>query len=113
MSGEPTVVPDVIVRYFSAHDRRATDDALATFASDARVHDDGHDYVGPLEIRDWLDRASTQFTYTRTLVQAAPSDKGTWLIVNHLEGNFPGGEVDLRYQFVLDGEQISELLIAP
>ena len=41
------VVPDVIVRYFSAHDRRATEDALATFTPDARVHDDGHDYVGP------------------------------------------------------------------
>ena len=60
----------------------------------------------------WIER-QREFTYTRALAQAAPSDEGTWLIVNHLEGNFPGGEVDLRYQFVLDGEQISELLIAP
>ena len=30
-----------------------------------------------------------------------------------LEGDFPGGVVDLRYQFVLAYDRISELVIAP
>jgi hypothetical protein len=29
----------------------------------------------------------------------------------HLEGNFPGGKVDLRYRFALDGERIGRLEI--
>jgi hypothetical protein len=33
--------------------------------------------------------------------------------VNHLEGNFPGGVVDLRYRFVVVDDLISELVIAP
>jgi hypothetical protein len=64
-------------------------------------------------IRHWLARASTEFTYTRTLLDAQAVDSNSWLITNRLEGNFPGGIVDLRYQFVLKGDLIAELVIAP
>ena len=36
-----------------------------------------------------------------------------WIVVNHLEGDFPGGVVDLRYRFVMTGDLIAELVIAP
>jgi hypothetical protein len=29
----------------------------------------------------------------------------------HVEGNFPGGVADLRYQFTLAGDQIADLTI--
>jgi len=35
------------------------------------------------------------------------------LVTNRLEGNFPGNVVDLRYEFVLTGDLISRLVIAP
>ena len=92
-------LPEVIGRYFSAHDRRDTDAALATFAPDAVVLDDGREYTSPDEIHDWLARASTQFTYTRTFAGAEAVTPDTWLVTNRLEGNFPGGVVDLRYRF--------------
>ena len=56
-------------------------------------------------------RANTRST--RSLVRAEAVDPRTWLVVNHLEGNFPGGVVDLRYQFVIADGLISELVIAP
>src|SRR4051794_26486769 len=102
-------LPDVIRRYQAAHDRHDTDTALATFAPDARLHDDGHDHHGTDEIRHWLATAASEYTFTRTLVSAEATGDGTWLVVNHLEGDFPGGEVDLRYQFVLTGDRIAEL----
>jgi hypothetical protein len=34
-------------------------------------------------------------------------------VSNHLSGNFPGGEVDLRYRFRLADGLIQELQIAP
>ncbi len=111
--GGATPLPGVIDRYFAAHDRRDTDNALATFTPAGRVHDDGHEYVGSVEIREWIGRASTQFTYTRTFVDASPTGPNAWMVVNRLKGNFPGGEVDLRYRFVLDGDAIAELVIAP
>jgi ketosteroid isomerase-like protein len=106
-------VPSTILRYFDAHDRRDAETALATFAPDATVKDDGQDYAGSDRIRDWLEHASTQFTYTRTLIESTAIDANTWEVVNNLRGNFPGGVVDLRYRFVLRNDLISELVIAP
>jgi hypothetical protein len=108
-----TSLPEVIARYQDAHDRRDTEAALATFASDAIVRDDGHEYRGSVEIRDWLSRASVAFTYTRTLITAANVDAHTWLVTNRLEGDFPGGVVDLQYRYLLDDQLIRELDIAP
>jgi hypothetical protein len=44
-------------------------------------------------------------------VEATGSD--TWLVRNRLDGNFPGGTVDLRYEFTLHRDHISRLSIAP
>jgi ketosteroid isomerase-like protein len=106
-------LPEVIGRYFSAHDRRDSDAALATFAPDAVVIDDGREYAVPDEIRDWLAHASTQFTYTRTFTGAEAVGLDTWLVTNRLEGNFPGGIVDLTYRFRMAGDLIAELVISP
>jgi hypothetical protein len=106
-------LPAVVRRYQDAHDRRDTDVALSAFAPDARVLDDGHEYHGSDEIRRWLSTAASEYQFTRTLVSAEALDAETWIIVNHLEGNFPGGVVDLRYQFDLSGDVISALVIAP
>jgi len=32
---------------------------------------------------------SAKFTYTRTLIGAERLEDGTWLVQNHLEGDFP------------------------
>jgi hypothetical protein len=47
------------------------------------------------------------------LVGAEVIDTDTWLVVNHLEGDFPGGVVDLQYRFVVRDDLIVELVIAP
>ena|SRR5438552_780633 len=108
-----TELPAVVRLYQDAHDRRDADAALASFTVDAVVNDDGHEYRGSVEIRDWLSRASVEFTYTRTLIDAVELDADTWLVTNHLEGDFPGGVVDLRYRFVLSDGLIRQLDIAP
>lgn len=106
-------VPGVIGAYFTAHDERRTDDALTAFTKGAKVHDDGQEYVDADAIRHWLGAASTAFTYTRTFVRAEPAGQDEWLVINHLAGDFPGGQVDLRYRFRLEGDRIAELQIAP
>ena len=108
-----TELPAVILRYQDAHDRRDTEGALATFTLDAIVTDDGHTYRRLAEIRDWLARASVTFTFTRTLIGTAEIDDNTWLVTNRLEGDFPGGVVDLRYRFRISEERIAELHIGP
>ena len=86
--------------------------AAEAFSSSATVKDDGREYKGLDEIQSWLAQTSTEFSYVRTLTSADRLDANTWLVTNHLEGNFPGGVVDLRYRFVLDGGVIATLEIA-
>jgi ketosteroid isomerase-like protein len=106
-------LPEIVRRYLDAHDRHDTQATLSAFAPDAKVTDDGQNYLGADQIRDWLAKTASEFNYTRTFVSATMVDDDTWFVVNHLEGNFPGGVVDLRYRFVLTGGLISELVITP
>jgi hypothetical protein len=114
MEGEMTAeLPNSIRQYQEAHDRGEVDRALAAFAPEAAVYDDGDEWLGTAEIRTWLGKTSTEFVFTRTLLGVETTDDGSWEVRNRLEGNFPGNVVDLRYRFELDGDRIVRLTIAP
>ena len=106
-------LPAAIATYQAAHDRHDVDAALGAFTEDAAVHDEDQDWVGIDQIRQWLVKTSTEYTFTRTLLDVERAGVDGWLVRNRLEGNFPGGVVDLRYEFTLDGQNISRLSIAP
>jgi hypothetical protein len=106
-------IPPVVERYQLAHDQHDTPSALANFAPTAVVKDDGQTYRGLDEIRDWLSRASVEFNYERTLISVEAVDDESVIVRNHLEGDFPGGVVDLTYRFVVIDDRITELEIAP
>jgi len=110
---EESTVPEVIRRYLEAHDNHDTEVALSAFASDATVVDEDREFQGSDGVRRFLETAGAGFTYTRRFVAAQQLDASTWLVENRLEGDFPGGVVDLRYQFRLSDDVISELVIAP
>ncbi|MGE0881280.1 MAG: nuclear transport factor 2 family protein [Acidimicrobiia bacterium] len=106
-------LPEAVASYFAAHDRHDVDGAVAQFAPDATVVDDGQTYTGVDEIRGWLSKAGRQYTYTRTPLDAVEGDDGGWIVRNRLDGNFPGGTVDLAYRFEFHGGRIAKLVIAP
>ena len=110
---QPDQLPATIRSYLAAHDAGDADTALRAFTPTAVVVDDGVTYRGTEEIRRFMAKAGAEFTYTSTLVAAERSDDAHWVAVKHLEGDFPGGVVDLRYRFGMDGDSIAELIIAP
>lgn len=105
--------PDAIRVYLTSHDVRDTAVSLACFTPSARVTDDGRVYDGAAEIEGWLSTAASEYTYSRTFVSSTEVAPSRWLVVNRLEGNFPGNTVELRYEFELDGDLIAGLTIAP
>jgi ketosteroid isomerase-like protein len=109
----PDQLPATIRAYLAAHAARDADTALRAFTPGAVVVDEGTTYRGTEEIRGFLSHAGAAFTYTTELVAAERIDEAHWAAVNHLEGDFPGGVVDLRYRFVMAGDRIAELAIAP
>jgi hypothetical protein len=105
----PTTVRD----YLAAHTSGDVDAALRTFAPTAVVVDDGSTYRGTDEVRRFLSKAGTEYSFTTELVGARRVDDTHWVATHHLEGDFPGGVVDLDYRFAMTGDLIAGLVIAP
>ena len=108
----PTRLPAAITTYLVAHQARDLDAAIAHYAPDASVTDEGHTYTGPDAIREWLATSATEYTYTTELTGAREIDDHRYVATHHLEGNFPGGTVDLDFTFTLEGDVITRLAIA-
>ena len=110
---EPDQLPATARGFLAAHLARETDAALRAFTPSAVVVDEGRTFRGTDEIRGFLRHAGAGFTFTTRLVGAERVDDDHWVAVNRLEGDFPGGVVELRYRFGMDGDRIAELVIAP
>ncbi|MFF2185302.1 nuclear transport factor 2 family protein [Streptomyces sp. NPDC058155] len=106
-------LPDVVTRYLTAHHIRDKDSALATFHEGATVTDDGSTYTGRAAIGQWLGEAASEYTYTTELLGTESPDENHHVVTNRLEGDFPGGRVDLRFRFTLRAGLIEDLTIAP
>jgi ketosteroid isomerase-like protein len=109
----PDALPETITRYLKAHHARDTATAVAAFTGDATVVDDGRTYEGTAAIERWLNRSAGEFTYTIELTGAQRTGATHYVATHHLEGDFPGGTVDLRYQFTLRDDLVARLVIEP
>ncbi|WP_371830972.1 nuclear transport factor 2 family protein [Rhodococcoides corynebacterioides] len=65
-------------------------------------------------IETWMAEAvsGSPFTYTAEFTGATATDTGVE-VRQHLEGDFPGGVVDLHYRFRMDGALIGRVVIEP
>lgn len=106
-------LPDVVTRYLAAHVVRDKESALATFHRDATVTDDGSTYTGVAAIGEWLGKAASEYTYTTELLGTESPDENHHVVINRLEGDFPGGRVDLSFRFTLRDGLIEDLTVAP
>ena len=104
-------LPELITSYLRAHRERDLDVAVRSYASDATVTDEGRTYRGPAEIRAWLSRSASEYTYTIEMTGAAKVGKDEYDVIQHLEGDFPGGVVDLHFRFSLRDGTIVRLVI--
>ncbi|MFS0701544.1 nuclear transport factor 2 family protein [Cellulomonas sp. 179-A 4D5 NHS] len=109
----PSELPPAVRDYLAAREARDAERALRVFTPTAVVVDDGTTYRGTDEVRRFLDRAGAEFRYTTELLGARRVDGARWLVTQRLEGDFPGGVVELGLRFVLDGDLVAELVIAP
>ena len=106
-----TTLPDVIRRYYATSASGELAELLTCFSPDAHVRDEGRDYHGLDEIRGWREGVATRFTYTTEITGVEQLDDETYLVHTHLEGDFPGGVVDLDQRFEVEGGLIRDLAI--
>ncbi len=113
----PNSLPPIISEYFAAAERGDVDALIACFADDAIVLDEDKEWHGHAGIRQWRTEVATAFEYTVEVRRTAgrgliDGDEGHD-VYTHLEGNFPGGTVDLTNHFGLRAGRIARLEIVP
>lgn len=107
-------LPPAVRTFVTAHQAHDRETELSCFAEDATVTDEGRTYTGLAELRAWLGKAESEYTYTTEVTGASRTVEDRHDVVHHLEGDFPGGVVDLHFQFVLDpAGRIASLVIEP
>ena len=110
-------LPPVVSNYLDASDRDAIDAIVACFTEDAVVLDEDRQWRGADAIRQWRENVATAFEYTVAIIgsEALGDVDGAQRheVYTHLEGNFPGGQVDLTNRFTLRGDLIVGLEIVP
>ena len=110
-SNSPAELPEVITTYLTAHQARDLDTAIERYTDDASVTDEGRTHNGPDEIREWLSRSANEFSYSIEMTGATKLADERYDVGHHLEGNFPGGKVDLHFRFTLRDGKIARLVI--
>lgn len=105
----PDLVPDVVNRYFVALNSNDREGLLALFTPDAVVVDEGQTWRGTSEIRTWVGDVAFKFQYTAEVLGVEAAGDGNYVAHVRLEGNFPGGTVELNVRFDVDEGQIRRL----
>jgi hypothetical protein len=110
-------LPTIISDYMAASDGGDVDAIVACFTDDAVVVDEDQEWRGRPRIREWRERVATAYEYTVEIRDAVPRGQVDGLerhdVYTHLEGNFPGGTVDLTNSFGLRAGHIVRLEIVP
>jgi hypothetical protein len=109
----PAELPEIITSYLKAHQVRDLGAAMQRYEPDATVTDEGRTYHGAAEIRAWLSRSASEYSYTIEMTGATKIGDDRYDVTHHLEGNFPGGTVDLHFRFTLRNGKIVRLVIEP
>jgi hypothetical protein len=110
-------VATIVSEYLAAADRRDVDAIVACFANDATVLDEDQEWHGHAGIRAWRTAVAGAYEYTvemlRTVALGEIDGVERHDVYTHLEGNFPGGTVDLTNRFWLRDKRITRLEIVP
>jgi len=105
-------VPEIIERYLQLGTGPEHAATAACFTPDAIVSDDGRTHRGRAEIQAWREDLAGQFTYTVRTLGADGDGADGYRVRTLVEGDFPGGRVELTYGFRLRDGLISALVIA-
>jgi ketosteroid isomerase-like protein len=106
-------IPVIISRYFELDRQRDLEEVLALFADDATITDEGRTMQGRNAIRAWRQGTASKYTYTTELTGTETVAPNRHLVLGRLTGDFPGGTVDLRWDFTIEDGRIKNLVIAP
>jgi hypothetical protein len=104
-------LPKAIAQYVKGQNARDTSASLACFSKDAFVQDEGQDYRGEDEIKDWIQGGFRKYEFQ--IEPVAISGLSAGVLTAKLSGSFPGSPVLLDFRFKISKGRVSSLVIEP
>jgi hypothetical protein len=102
-------LPEPLDRYFAAQNAHDIEAMVACFAPDARVRDEGKDYLGRDDVRRWKEYTVAKYGIRIEPLESREQD-GRTIITARVAGNFPGSPANLTYNFGLSSEGLIRTL---
>ena len=109
----PRPLPLIVSQYFDFDEVRDVESIVALFREDATVIDENETRQGTSEIRAWQEGSASTYTYSTEVTGTSRVAPDRYVIDARLTGDFPGGTVDLKFDFTITDEHITRLVIAP
>ena len=106
----PIELPAPVASFLSARNRRDYETAVAAFAPNAEVADEGGVHRGRPAIRLWMEDTVRKYDDTAEVV-AVDRDNGTLGLAVRISGKFAGSPAMLRFAFTFADDLITRLEI--
>jgi ketosteroid isomerase-like protein len=103
-------LPEVLIDLLTAQNEHNSAAYANSFADDATVYDEGHNYNGKSEIKGWNE--TTNEKYQTKLDPIGISKTGNESILTVMvSGVFDGSPLPLKYHFVIEENKIVSLRV--
>jgi hypothetical protein len=93
-------LPEAIKNSLAAAQRHDPDAVALNFTADTTIREAGTTYSGHEGVRAWVRNHAEE--YEDTVTHAYSVDRGHYILVDHVEGDFPGRVADLLYEINID-----------
>ncbi len=103
-------VPQVLVDFVTAQNEFNINEYVQSFADDAVVHDEGHDYHGKSEIKRWNEATNKKYRTRLEPIDFLEKENESILMVM-VSGTFDGSPLPLKYHFVIKENKIKSLRV--
>jgi hypothetical protein len=105
-------MPEVVSRYFERDAQRDVEGIVSLFTEDATVTDDRATHRGTDEIRAWQLGPASKYEYRTEILSGQVPEPDRHVVTGRITGRFPGA-AELRWDFAVESDLITRLVIAP
>lgn len=101
-------IPQVVAQLIEAQKHFDSNAYASCFTDTATVFDEGKNYSGRMQIREWIEKANQEYKISMTPLEYSETDQ---TLKAKVTGQFPGSPIVLKYQYEFSDGLIQSLKI--
>ena len=107
---DPNTLPKPLADFVAAQNEFKTAAFLKIFADNASVHDEGGEYHGTVEIKEWFETTKNKYN-THMDPIAYEGNPNESILTIKMSGTFPGSPLSVKFYFSIKDAKIISLRI--